>query len=413
MYLLVPTHMWEAREPQSIIQAAEKAAAAGSFTSAEKLLREAARLQEASLGPRHPDLANTLNNLGIVCEMTCKYDDAEQYFRRAVSIARTSLPPEHPFVATSQNNLRDFCETRGKTVEPPAAAPPPEPREDTPPAAEVNATAAEPEPAAPEEIPAEAHPTPAPLENEPAVLEEVPAPLETATAALDAAPSSARDAVAATDEKPAAPQTAILPALEDPVLTSKKFFYRMALGALGPIAMLMVVLAVGLPRLGAPELAAPSRDVDADAPVETSPITAPTQPIAPPQPMAPPQPTAPSKPAAETPAAIDSARPIVIRAGLCAEIDAWSCDPADRPVPPGPLFFYTQIKSPSATTIQHRWYQGNHLRQAVDLRIEANQSAGYRTFSRYLMQLDSGGNWRVEVRSQDGALLDEERFAVR
>jgi hypothetical protein len=53
------------------------------------------------------------------------------------------------------------------------------------------------------------------------------------------------------------------------------------------------------------------------------------------------------------------------------------------------------------------------LRQAVDLRIEANQSAGYRTFSRYLMQLDSGGNWRVEVRSQDGALLDEERFEVR
>ena len=82
-------------------------------------------------------------------------------------------------------------------------------------------------------------------------------------------------------------------------------------------------------------------------------------------------------------------------------------------MPPGPLFFYTQIKSPSATTIQHRWYQGNHLRQAVDLRIEANQSAGYRTFSRYLMQLDSGGNWRVEVRSQDGALLDEERFEVR
>ena len=36
----------------------------------KKLLRQAARLQEASLGPRHPDLANTLNNLGIVCEIT-------------------------------------------------------------------------------------------------------------------------------------------------------------------------------------------------------------------------------------------------------------------------------------------------------------------------------------------------------
>jgi hypothetical protein len=405
--------MWEAREPQSIIQAAEKAAAAGSFTSAEKLLREAARLQEASLGPRHPDLANTLNNLGIVCEMTCKYDDAEQYFRRAVSIARTSLPPEHPFVATSQNNLRDFCETRGKTVEPPAAAPPPEPREDTPPAAEVNATAAEPEPAAPEEIPAEAHPTPAPLENEPAVLEEVPAPLETATAALDAAPSSARDAVAATDEKPAAPHTAILPALEDPVLTSKKFFYRMALGALGPIAMLMVVLAVGLPRLGPQnwprrhEMSARTRQL---RPRQSPPrhnrslrhspwrhrsrLHRRSRLLKRPRQSTPPGPSSSER--------VSAPRSMHGRA-----------DPADRPVPPGPCSSNTQIKSPSATTIQHVGIRAITCAKAVDLRIEANQSAGTAQFSRYLMQLDSG--WQLESRGQkqDGALLDEERFEVR
>src|SRR5512134_3650687 len=121
--------MGEAHEPRSVIDAAEKAAEAGNYVSAENLLREAARLQEASLGPRHPDLANTLNNLGIVCEMTGKPADAEQYFRRAVSIARTSLPPDHPFVTTSQTNLRDFCESRGKQVELPA--PPPAVQEPT------------------------------------------------------------------------------------------------------------------------------------------------------------------------------------------------------------------------------------------------------------------------------------------
>ena len=392
MNLRVPTHMWEVREPQSIIQAAERAAAAGSFGSAEKLLREAARLQEASLGPRHPDLANTLNNLGIVCEMTRKFDDAEQYFRRAVSIARTSLPPEHPFVTTSHNNLRDFCEARGKTVEPPAPVPPPEPPpEAIPPVVEAESSAPEVIPRVEEETP----PVPEAESAAPEVSPEEPAAPE----ASDAGPEA----------KPAAAQTATDPALEDPVLTSKKFFYRVALGALGPIAMLMVVLARGLPRLGAPELAVPSRAVAADAP----PTTAPTQPIAPTQPAAPTQQARPTTPAVESPAAIDTARPIVIRAGLCGELDAWSCDPADRPVPPGPLFFYTQIKSTSATTIQHRWYQDNRLRQSVDLRIEANQTAGYRTFSRYLMQIDSGGNWRVEVRSQDGVLLDEERFEVR
>ena len=372
--------MWEAREHGPVIQAAEKAAEAGNYASAEKLLREAARLQEASLGPRHPDLANTLNNLGIVCEVTGKPDDAEQYFRRAVSIARTSLAADHPFVATSQKNLRDFCEARGKAVEPPAPAPevqPPPPVVEIP-APEATATL-------------EPEPTPATLEPEPTpvTLDPEPTPVT-----LDPEPAPATD--------PARP-SAIDPDPEDPEVTSKKFFYRVALGALGPIAMLMVILAAGLPRLGAPELTPPSRDVAVNAP----PITAPTQP------MAPPQPAAPSKPDAAPPAATAPERPLVLRAGLCGELDAWSCDPADRPVPPGPLFFYTQIKSPSATTIQHRWYQDNHLRQAVDLRIEANQSAGYRTYSRYLMQIESGGNWRVEVRSQDGVLLDEERFEVR
>ena len=185
--------MWEAREPRSIIQAAERAAEARNYTAAENLLREAARLQEASLGPRHADLANTLNNLGIVCEMTDKPDEAEQYFRRAVSIARTSLAPDHPFVATSQKNLRDFCEARGKKVEVSAPAP------------------------------------------------ELPQPAQDVTAPIDPEPEEAEE------------------------LASKRLFYRVAVGALGPIAMLMVILAAGLPRLAPPEQAAPLPELAIDS----------------------------------------------------------------------------------------------------------------------------------------------------
>jgi hypothetical protein len=104
--------------------------------------------------------------------------------------------------------------------------------------------------------------------------------------------------------------------------------------------------------------------------------------------------------------------PVVLIAKLCAELDDWLCDPADRPVPPGPLFFYTQIRSASATTVQHRWYQGDRLQHSVTLRVEANR-AGYRTFSRSLMTSDSTGNWRIELRSETGTLLHEERFTVR
>ncbi len=113
--------MPDRREPRSIIEAAEQAAAAGNYSSAEALLREAVSLQESLLGPLHPDLANTLNNLGVVCEITGNQVDAEHCFRRAVLIATTILDSDHPFVATSRKNLRDFCEARRIPVELPAS----------------------------------------------------------------------------------------------------------------------------------------------------------------------------------------------------------------------------------------------------------------------------------------------------
>jgi hypothetical protein len=383
--------MWKATEALTLIQAAEKAAEAGNYLSAENLLREAARLQEANLGPRHEDLANTLNNLGIVCEMTGKPDDAEQYFRRAVSIARTSLHPDHPFVATSQKNLRDFCEARGRKFEP---APP----------IDVPATP-------PVEVPA----TPPP---------EIPRPAQEVAATVEAEASVEPEATVDPEPRPEdvpVRHVAIEPE-EDPEVTSRKFFTRVALGALGPIAMLMVILAAGLPRLGAPELAVPSMAATADPPRHIAPpAPAPSDPIPAPDTSAA---TAPSSendeevaedvtPPSSAPAASVSARPVVVRASLCGDLDDWACDPADDPAPPGPLFFYTQIKSPTVTTVQHRWYQDGRLLQTVDLRVQPNRSAGYRTYSRNVMKNESAGNWRVELRSEDGALLHQERFTVR
>ena len=119
--------MLDQRDTRSVLESAEKAAASGDFASAEQLLREAARLQEASLGPLHPDLANTLNNLGVVCEVAEKPAEAERYFRRAYDIAMASLDPDHPFVATSRKNLEDFCAAKGLDVVVPVPLPAPVP----------------------------------------------------------------------------------------------------------------------------------------------------------------------------------------------------------------------------------------------------------------------------------------------
>ena len=95
--------------PTSMVEAAQRAAADGDYLAAERLLREAAVIQEATLGSNHPDLAITLNNLGFVCERTGNFAEAERGYRRAHAIAVASLSPGHPFIATSLKNLVEFC----------------------------------------------------------------------------------------------------------------------------------------------------------------------------------------------------------------------------------------------------------------------------------------------------------------
>ena len=333
--------MPEPREPRSLIEAAEQAAAAGDYAAAEQLLREAAALQEATLGPLDPDLANTLNNLGIVCEKNGNPGDAENCFRRAFAIATAVLKPDHPFVATSRQNLHDFCDARGKPVE---VLPP---------------TSVEP----PHESPSHA---------------------------------------ASKDVQPVVQSRLIRP---------------LAIGALGPVAMLIVIVAAVRPWLNSTGEVQSSPAIVTDAPVETP---ARPQPRSAVEPATLPEGTArPSGAVRDEGSArriVDASRLVgltVVKARLCAEIDDFACDPPDRPVPPGPLFFYTQVKSASATSIEHRWYRDNHLYQSVQLRILASPRDGYRTFSRTIMTGESAGDWRVELRTEGGVLLHEERFSVR
>ena len=345
--------MPEPRDPRSIIEAAEQAAAAGNYASAEELLREAALVQEATLGPLHPDLANTLNNLGVACELTDNPVDAEHNFRRAVSIATAVLPPDHPFVATSRKNLRDFCEARGIPVDVPTSSP-------------AVAANAEEHATAPRNPPRE---SPLPAESEalqPLAQRKSVRPIaigvSIASALFLIVFLAARPWLSATERSDSSPAIALEPTPEVPTPTYEPLSVK------------------------------PNAELKKTTKTVTSARDA-----------------GPSS--RNTPESIP-ARPAVVRARLCAELDEWQCDPPDRPVPPGPLFFYTQVKSTSATAVKHRWYRDNRLYKTVELRIQASPS-GYRTYSRHTFNSDSAGSWRVEVRAEDGVLLHEERFSVR
>ncbi len=106
----------------SLFDAAEQAAMRGDFAAAARLLGEAARAQEAALGPDHLDLANTLNNLAVAHERSGQLDAAEREYRRAHAIAARTRPAHDPLVTTSAQNLREFCAANGRPVDVPPSA---------------------------------------------------------------------------------------------------------------------------------------------------------------------------------------------------------------------------------------------------------------------------------------------------
>jgi hypothetical protein len=108
-----------------------------------------------------------------------------------------------------------------------------------------------------------------------------------------------------------------------------------------------------------------------------------------------------------------SEAPRVIEASLCQNLTTgarWQCTPASESSSAGLLFFYTRIAAPQRTRIHHRWYRNGRLRQDIALAIDANPSAGYRTYTR--QRLDEG-EWRVELVTGDGVVLHNETVAIR
>ena len=75
------------------------------YAAAKQSHEQALAILRKSLPPDHPDIANSLNNLGIVQYELREYAAAKQSHEQALAIRRKSLPPDHPDIAHSLNNL--------------------------------------------------------------------------------------------------------------------------------------------------------------------------------------------------------------------------------------------------------------------------------------------------------------------
>ena len=359
-----------ANDARAILNEAEEAVGRNDHASAERLLRQALALQETSVGPQHPEVAKTLNNLAILCEMTGKPADAEACYRRAYEIAKAVLPADDPLVVTSRQNLEEFCTAQDFVTERAAVisvsppAPPPAP-----------AAASSPPPR-----PAEPPPSP-PAVRTPSVPVSV------------------------------APRRASAPVPESGGSSSRIIIGMLSLAAL----VLMIIAAWWFAVRPSPEPAAavsPSEPALSPAPPASAPPATP-DPVREPEPVASPTPAAPAPEPSRT--TVPSSAPTVVSAQVCRSLSttgAWQCESATGTQAPGTMYFYTRVASATDTVVEHRWYRDDRLHQRVQLRIGANQG-GFRTYSRTTVGPDRAGTWKVELRSSDGQLLHEEGFSVQ
>jgi tetratricopeptide (TPR) repeat protein len=70
-----------------------------------------------ALGPEHPDIAVSLNNLAELYRAQGRYADAESHFQRALAIMEKALGPQHPHVAKTRENYTALLRATNRDAE--------------------------------------------------------------------------------------------------------------------------------------------------------------------------------------------------------------------------------------------------------------------------------------------------------
>ncbi len=86
----------------------------GKFERAVVVARKALEVAEKNVGPNHPDVATSVNNLAVLYKTQGQYAQAEPLYKRALAIHEKALGPDHPDVATSLNNLAFLYYAQGQ-----------------------------------------------------------------------------------------------------------------------------------------------------------------------------------------------------------------------------------------------------------------------------------------------------------
>jgi tetratricopeptide (TPR) repeat protein len=69
---------------------------------------------EQALGPNHPWVATSFNNLALLYYNQVRYAEAEPFYQRALAIWEKTLGPDHPNVATNLGNYAALLRKIGR-----------------------------------------------------------------------------------------------------------------------------------------------------------------------------------------------------------------------------------------------------------------------------------------------------------
>jgi len=98
----------------SLNNLAELYQAEGRYAEAEPLYKRSLAIREKALGPVHPDVAASLGNLAQLYKDQGRFADAEPLFKRSLTIRKKALGPDHPDVAASLNALASLYQHQGR-----------------------------------------------------------------------------------------------------------------------------------------------------------------------------------------------------------------------------------------------------------------------------------------------------------
>jgi len=87
------------------------------YAAAEPLYQRALKIDEDLLGPDHPDVATSLNNLAELYRVLGRFAEAEPLYLRALMISEEALGQDHPYVAIWLNNLALLYDSQGRYEE--------------------------------------------------------------------------------------------------------------------------------------------------------------------------------------------------------------------------------------------------------------------------------------------------------